>query len=164
MTDDPPPGKPHIIGTAGTIHRASYEMSALTELRNDVKDVRSRNISITVSTRHQDFQEYLVPDTKWERVKQTGDIRLAVGHSVEEYLAKRMETLTQCLKFLNEQMDELEGVMLEKYIFGEPGTSPQTLALMQSVITSANFHAIRPIVRPGRAIRLKGGDSGFAYG
>ena len=54
-----------------------------------------------------------MPNTEWERAKETGDTGLAVSHSVEEYLAERMETLTQRLNSLNEQMDELEGVTLE---------------------------------------------------
>ena len=106
----PPRWKQHVIGTDGTIHRAYYEMAALTELRNAV---RAGNISITGSRQHQDFEEYLVPNTEWERAKGTGDTGLAVSHSVEEYLAERMETLTQRLNSLNEQMDELEGVTLE---------------------------------------------------
>ena len=33
----PPRWKQHVIGTDGTIHRAYYEMAALTELRNAVR-------------------------------------------------------------------------------------------------------------------------------
>lgn len=102
--------KKYVIGTDGTIHRAYYEMAALTELRNAV---RAGNISITGSRQHQDFEEYLVSQTGWERAKETRDTGLAVSSSVDAYLAERMETLTQHLNFLNEHLGELEGVALD---------------------------------------------------
>ena len=102
--------KKHVIGTDGTIHRAYYEMAALTELRNAV---RAGNISIVGSRQHKHFDEYLVSKTEWDRVKKVGETGLAVSSAAEEYLAERMDTLTQRLQFFNGHIHALEGVRFE---------------------------------------------------
>jgi len=84
-------------------------MAALTELRNAV---RAGNVSIVGSRQHKDFEEYLVSKTEWESAKEAGDTGLPVSSSVDEYLAERIETLTQHLNFLSEHIDELDGVSL----------------------------------------------------
>lgn len=115
LSDDAPTSflpqrwRKYVIGSDGTINRSYYEMAALTELRNAV---RAGNVSIVGSRQHKDFEEYLVSKIEWESAKETGDTGLPVSSSVDEYLAERIETLTQHLNFLSEHIDELDGVSL----------------------------------------------------
>ena len=113
MSDDAPVSfvpqrwRNHVIGTNGQINRAYYEMAALTELRNAV---RAGNIAIVGSRQHKDFDEYLVSKTEWDKAKETQETGLVVSNAVDEYLAERMDTLTQRLHFFNDHIHEFEGV------------------------------------------------------
>lgn len=102
--------KKHVIGTDGTIHRAYYEMAALTELRNAV---RAGNIAIVGSRQHKDFDAYLVSKTAWKKAKEAQETGLVVSSSVDEYHAERMDTLGQRLKFFNDHIHEFAGVTFE---------------------------------------------------
>ncbi|WP_201715524.1 Tn3 family transposase [Rossellomorea arthrocnemi] len=100
----------HVYDEDGSINRHYYEMAALTELRNHI---RSGDVSVRGSKQHKDFEEYLIPKEEW---LETGlhHNRLAVGSSAEEYLTERMDSLRKRLQAMSDNVDELEGVSINK--------------------------------------------------
>lgn len=100
----------HVFDDGGTIHRHYYEMAALTELRNYV---RSGDVSIVGSRQYKDFDSYLVSKNEWKPIHTTGS-KLAVSLNVEEYLEERTTSLMHRLRWVSENIDELEGVNIEK--------------------------------------------------
>ncbi|MEV3308218.1 Tn3 family transposase [Paenibacillus larvae] len=99
----------HVYDDDGTINRHYYEMAIITELRNYV---RSGDVSIVGSRQHKDFDEYLVSKEEWNQT-QLNATRLAVGWSAKEYLEERTESLLNRLKWVSENVDDLEGVSVE---------------------------------------------------
>lgn len=98
----------YVFEKDGTINRRYYEMAILTELKNNI---RSGNVSVVGSRRHKDFDEYLVSKEEWKLVKQD-NTRLAVSNNYEEYIKERKDTLLQRIKWVNENVQTLEGVSL----------------------------------------------------
>ncbi|MGM0878172.1 MAG: Tn3 family transposase [Bacillota bacterium] len=100
----------HVYDDDGSINRHYYVMAALTELRNHI---RSGDVSVLGSKQHKDFDEYLIPKEEW---LETGihHNRLAVSSSAEEYLAERIDSLRKRLQAMSDNVDELEGVSIEK--------------------------------------------------
>lgn len=100
----------HVYDDDGSINRHYYEMAALTELRNHI---RSGDVSVQGSKQHKDFEEYLIPKEEWLETDLHHN-RLAVSSSAEEYLNERMDSLRKRLQAMSENVDELEGVSIEK--------------------------------------------------
>nr|WP_246289229.1 hypothetical protein [Bacillus haikouensis] len=92
----------------GNVNRQYYEMAVLTELRNLV---RSGNVSIKGSRQHQDFDNYLVTKETWEQNKHLNE--LSAPPSVDEYLADKMDSLHNRLKWIKANITELDGVNFE---------------------------------------------------
>ncbi|WP_134704957.1 Tn3 family transposase [Ammoniphilus sp. YIM 78166] len=100
----------HVYDDDGNIDRHYYEMAVLTELRNHV---RSGDVSIIGSRQHKDFEEYLVSQEEWNQEK-SNKTRLAVSLSAENYIQERTESLFRRLKWISDNIQELEGINLEK--------------------------------------------------
>lgn len=100
----------HVYDDDGSINRHYYEMAALTELRNHI---RSGDVSVRGSKQHKDFDEYLIPKEEWLGTGLHHN-RLAVSSSGEEYLTERMDSLRKRLQAMSDNVDELEGVSIEK--------------------------------------------------
>ncbi|MCB2295920.1 Tn3 family transposase [Clostridium algoriphilum] len=98
----------YVFEKDGTINRRYYEMAILTELKSNI---RSGNISVVGSRRHKDFDEYLVSKEEWALIKQNGT-KLTVSNNYEEYIQERKDTLLQRIKWVNENVQTLEGVSL----------------------------------------------------
>jgi len=98
----------YVFEKDGTINRRYYEMAILTELKNNI---RSGNISVVGSRRHKDFDEYLVSKEEWALIKQNGT-KLAISNNYEDYIQERKDTLLKRIKWVNENVQTLEGVSL----------------------------------------------------
>lgn len=99
----------HVYDEEGNINRHYYEMASLMELRNHI---RSGDIWVVGSRQHKDFEAYLVSKEEWE-VKQS-QTRLAVPLSVNSYLEERIMTLSERLRWVDEHIDSIEGVNIER--------------------------------------------------
>ncbi len=102
--------KSYVINESGDINRHYYELAALTELRNSV---RSGDISIIGSRQYKDFDSYLFSHQEWSTMKSLGT-RLAVSLNVENYINERVILLNQKKEWLNENIDFLKDVTIEK--------------------------------------------------
>jgi TnpA family transposase len=100
----------YVINQSGTINRHYYELATLTELRNSI---RSGDISIKGSRQYKDFDSFLFTPHEWRTMKSKGT-RLAVSLNVEEYIIDRMMILNQKKAWLNQNIDYLENVNIEK--------------------------------------------------
>ena len=83
-----------VITDAG-IDRRYYELCALAELKNAL---RSGDIWVQGSRQFRDFDEYLVPSTKFVELKLAGELPLAVVTDCNRYLDERLALLTQQLE------------------------------------------------------------------
>lgn len=106
----PPRWQKHVSDTDGNINRHYYEMAAITELKNQI---RSGDVYVVGSRQHKDFDEYLVSKEEWDKAPSLGT-RLAVSMNVKEYLAERRESLHARLKFISENIDGMDGVIINK--------------------------------------------------
>jgi len=76
----------------GGIDRRYYEMSVVTELKNGLK---SGDVWVPGSRKYADFEDYLLPRSSWERMKEDGEgtLPVAINPDLDEYLAERYEEL-----------------------------------------------------------------------
>lgn len=81
----------HIFDEGG-IDKRYYEMSAVTELKNGLK---SGDVWVPGSRKYADFEDYLLPRSTWERMKENGEgtLPVAINPNLGEYLAERSEEL-----------------------------------------------------------------------
>jgi TnpA family transposase len=100
----------HVYDDDGIINRHYYEMSVLTELRNLV---RSGDVAIVGSRQYKDFDSYLISSEEWEKTKPQ-KTHLTVSLSAEDYIRERKNSLQQRLEWVSNNVDQLEGVNLEK--------------------------------------------------
>ncbi len=98
----------YVFEEDGSINRRYYEMAVLTELKNSI---RSEDVSVVGSKKHKDFDEYLVSKDEWESIKVTNS-KLAVSNNFEDYIQERRDTHLQRIKWVNENIQSLEGVTL----------------------------------------------------
>ncbi len=77
----------------------------------EILNIPHKSFTIVGSRRHKDFDEYLVSKEEWELVKHD-NTRLAVSNNYEEYIKERKDTLLQRIKWVNENVQTLEGVSL----------------------------------------------------
>ncbi|EGO9014440.1 Tn3 family transposase, partial [Enterococcus faecalis] len=100
----------HVYDEEGTINRHYYEMAALTELKNHI---RSGDVYVVGSRLHKDFEEYLVAKEDWKATN-LEETKLAVRSSAEVYLEEQRKALIQRLTWISNNLDDLEGVNIEK--------------------------------------------------
>ncbi len=75
----------------GDIDKRYYEMSAITELKNGLK---SGDIWVPGSRKYADFEDYLLPRSTWEKMKENGEsLPVAINPNLDEYLAERSAEL-----------------------------------------------------------------------
>jgi hypothetical protein len=91
-----------LIFTDTCIDRRYYELCALAELKNAL---RSGDIWVEGSRKFKNFNEYLLPAQRFAKLRETGDLRLAVDPDCEQYLKDRLEALNQQLH----RVDSLAG-------------------------------------------------------
>ncbi|MDA8353018.1 MAG: Tn3 family transposase [Firmicutes bacterium] len=101
---------PYVMDDQGRINKVYYEMATMTELHNRI---RSGDVSVVGSRQHKDFEEYLVSKEEWEQVRATGNVRLAVPLSVEEYLEERTQAIWKRLEYVSKNLNRLEDARLE---------------------------------------------------
>lgn len=100
--------KTHVIEKDGTINRRYYEMAILTEIRDRVK---AGDISIDGSKQYKDFDDYLIPKSRWDKSKEHN--RLAVSLSFDEYIAERLKSLNDKLNWVSKNLKYLDSVSIE---------------------------------------------------
>ncbi|MDT7918762.1 Tn3 family transposase [Clostridium perfringens] len=100
--------KTHVIEKDGTINRRYYEMAILTEIRDRVK---AGDISIDGSKQYKDFDDYLIPKSKWDKSKE--DNKLSVSLSFDEYIAERLKSLNNRLNWVSKNLKYLDSVSIE---------------------------------------------------
>ena len=74
----------------GDIDKRYYEMSAITELKNGLK---SGDVWVPGSRKYADFEDYLLPRSTWERMKENGGPPVDINPNLDKYLAERAEEL-----------------------------------------------------------------------
>ena len=103
----------HVFDEEG-IDKRYYEMSAITELKNGLK---SGDVWVPGSRKYADFEDYLLPRSTWERMKENGEENLpvAINPNLDEYLAERAEELQRELSEVSRLISrgKLKDVRLE---------------------------------------------------
>ena len=104
----------HVFDEGG-IDKRYYEMSAITELKNGLK---SGDVWVPGSRKYADFEDYLLPRSTWERMKENGveTLPVSINPNLEEYLAERAEELQRELSeggTLSSRSGKLKDVRLE---------------------------------------------------
>lgn len=79
-----------LVFTESGMDRRYYELCALSELNHAL---RSGDIWVQGSRQFKDFDEYLLPKTKFEALRKKAELPLAVNPNCEEYLQERMQLL-----------------------------------------------------------------------
>jgi hypothetical protein len=118
VPDDAPTGfvkprwEPHVFAEDGSIDRVGFEACVLSELKDGL---RSGDVYVRGSNRFRDFEDYLIPRERWEAMRASGDVSVAVSPDPDEYLAERGELLHEELSKGARLLPkgELAGVSLE---------------------------------------------------
>ncbi|MBM7585655.1 TnpA family transposase [Bacillus pakistanensis] len=84
----------HVFREEG-IDRHYYEFSVLSELCNHL---RSGDMWVTGSKQYKDFEEYLLPSSKWDTMKRTESIPLPIPTGVDQYLQERAQQMEEQVK------------------------------------------------------------------
>jgi hypothetical protein len=92
-----PRWKPLVMTETG-IDRRFYELCALSELKNSL---RSGDIWVQGSRQFRDFDEYLLPTDKFNALKESQGLPVAVNTNCDKYLLERLEFLEQQLATVN---------------------------------------------------------------
>ena len=87
-----------LVLTDDGIDRRSYELCALSELKNAL---RSGDVWVQGSRQFKDFDEYLVPLEKFAGLKLASELALAVATDCDQYLHDRLELLETQLAKVN---------------------------------------------------------------
>ncbi len=83
-----------LVFTDDGISRRYYELCLLSELKNSL---RSGDIWVQGSRQFKDFNEYLLPPSKFYEMKKSGQLKLAIDCDCENYLEERLRLLSQQL-------------------------------------------------------------------
>ncbi len=98
----------------GGVDKRYYEMSAITELKNGLK---SGDVWVPGSRKYADFEDYLLPRSAWERMKENGEgtLPIDINPNLEEYLAERSDELRRELAMVGRLISrgKLRDVRLE---------------------------------------------------
>ena len=98
----------------GDIDKRYYEMSVITELKNGLK---SGDVWVPGSRKYADFEDYLLPRSTWERMKENGveTLPVSINPNLEEYIAERAEELQRELSKVGRLISQgkLKDVRLE---------------------------------------------------
>ena len=87
-----------LVMTDTGIDRRYYELCTLSELKNAL---RSGDIWVQGSRQFKDFEDYLIPPTKFANLRQTNELPLAVAADCEQYLHDRLLLLEAQLATVN---------------------------------------------------------------
>lgn len=74
----------------GKIDRHYYEMCALSELRDCL---RSGDISVAGSRQYKNFEDYLLPQDKWQNIRDNNEIPVAITTDFTTYIEQRQQLL-----------------------------------------------------------------------
>ena len=81
-----------------SINRCFYELCALSELKNAL---RSGDVWVPGSRQFKDFEEYLLPHSRFKTLRDAGDLPLAIDTDGERYLRDRLVLLKEKLTEVN---------------------------------------------------------------
>jgi TnpA family transposase len=103
---------PHVFAEDGSIDRSGYEACVLSGLKDGL---RSGDVYVGGSNKHRDFEDYLLPRERWEGMRVSGDVPVAVNPDLDAYLAERDELLHEELSKVARMLPkgDLPGVRLE---------------------------------------------------
>jgi TnpA family transposase len=87
-----------LIFTDTGIDRRYYELCALSELNHAL---RSGDVWVQGSRQFKDFEEYLLPKTRFAALQKSNELPIAVNANCEEYLGKRLQLLEERLALVN---------------------------------------------------------------
>lgn len=104
--------EPHVLKEE-TIDRHAYELCTLSELRNGL---RSGDIWISRSRQHKALEDYLLSDSDWQHLKDTGTTEITGEMDWVTYLADRQKELNRHLATVEKGLSEetLPDVRFEK--------------------------------------------------
>ncbi len=88
-----------LIFTDEGINRRYYELCLLSELKNSL---RSGDIWVQGSRQFKDFNEYLLPSSRFLEMKESGRLALAIDCDCERYLEERLGLLSQQLTIVDQ--------------------------------------------------------------
>lgn len=96
----------------GKINRHYYEMCALSELRDCL---RSGDISVAGSRQYKNFEDYLLPQDKWQNLRDNNDIPVAITTDFTTYIEQRQKLLFEQFDIVDDLMakNKLNGVKIE---------------------------------------------------
>ncbi|HDR7612929.1 TPA: Tn3 family transposase [Bacillus mycoides] len=83
----------HVIKENG-IDRHYYEFGVFSELCNHL---RSGDMWVVGSRQYKDFEEYLLPQEKWNELKDTKQVPLTIPTNMDQYLQERFELMEEQL-------------------------------------------------------------------
>lgn len=92
-----PRWKDHVIKDDG-IDRRFYELCAMAELKNAL---RSGDMWVPGSRQFKDFEDYLLPPTRFAAQQEAGELPLSIDTDGERYLLERLALLKSRLQELN---------------------------------------------------------------
>jgi TnpA family transposase len=86
--------KRHALEAGETINPNYYEMGAWQRLK---EGLRTGDMAVQVSRRYREFDSYLLPQDKWQALKDSQQTRLAVTDKAKTYLQERQQRIQDLL-------------------------------------------------------------------
>jgi len=87
-----------------------YEAAAFEALKGGL---RAGDIAVAGSHRYRSFDSYLLPKDRWRTLWDTGETRLALTGTAQEYLTTRQQQITEALAGLHRDLDSLPGLSVD---------------------------------------------------
>lgn len=88
----------NLVLTNEGVDRRFYEICVLSELKNSL---RSGDIWVQGSRQYREFDDYLIPKTNYEEIKQSNTLPVSIETNCEKFLQDRMQTLEEQLSTVN---------------------------------------------------------------
>ena len=100
-----PRWEPHVLSKTGAIDRPFYELCALSTLRDRL---RAGDVWVAGSRQNRAFEEYLLPESDWRDLRQTGAVPVAIETSSGRYLEQRRQQVGDEMKKVARLLDNDE--------------------------------------------------------
>jgi TnpA family transposase len=119
------------------LNASLYEVAAFEALN---AGLRSGDLYVVGSRRYQTFESYLLTKERWARLTETGQTRLALGGTADDYLERRRHRVAELLAELSRDVESLEGVTIDT-------KGDLHLTVLDTVVPEAAKHLQRRLER-----------------
>lgn len=92
-----------VLDEEGGIVRSYYELCALKELSDRL---RAGDIWVSSSKRYRTIEDYLIPEDRWQQMKEEGHVPVAVETDFAHYIAQRKALLNERLELIDHLLSE----------------------------------------------------------